>query len=155
MDKFDSLTLREKVMVIVMCALIVLFILWQFIFTPLRQFHNAAEQAQTRAQNDRAYIEKNISLINLAAAPKGREPFSRRELLEMTRRVGIERVSRIQPQPNGDIKVWIDDVLSEQIFSLVQNIDAQYATRVTGAQISRQEGGLISAQMSFAVTLSE
>lgn len=151
-DWFDKLSAREKAMVLVMMGLIVLFILWQFILAPLKGFHDDAKQSQIRAQNDRAYVEKNIGRLNIAAVPKGSEAFTRNDLLDMTRQVGIDSVSRIQPQPNGDIKVWIDNVLSDQIFTLLQNIDARYATRVTGAQMTRQPNGFISVQISFSVT---
>jgi len=150
-DQFNNLTLREKLMVIIMMALIVLFILWQFILAPLKNFHSDAQQAQQKAQNDRAFIEQNIGRLNAASTPKGSETFSRTALLDMTRQAGIERVSRIQPQPNGDIKVWIDDVLSRQVYDLLQNVDARYATRITGAQMTRQDTGSISVQISFSL----
>lgn len=151
MERFNGLTPREKIMVIVMMALIAVFILWSFIFAPLGRFHAGAQQAQIKAQNDRVFIENNIGRIGKGAGLQGSEPFSRTALLEMSRQAGIERFSRIQPQPNGDIKVWIDDVPTPRLYSFMQKIEAQYATRVTGAQISRQDGGVVSAQISFAM----
>lgn len=152
MERFNGLTLREKIMVLLMLALIGLFILWQFILAPLGRYHNSAEQAQIKAQNDRVFTEQNIGRLNLNAAPKGSEAFSRTVLINMTRAAGIDRVSRIQPQPNGDIKVWIDDAFTPQIFTLLNNIEAQYATRVTGAQMTRQDNGFISVQISFSAS---
>lgn len=137
-------------MVLLMLGLIILFILWQFILAPLRSYHSAAEQSQIKAQNDLAFLEQNIGRLNNKATPKGSAPFSRMVLINMTRDAGIDRVSRIQPQPNGDIKVWIDDALTPQIFTLLKNIEAQYATRVTGAHMTRQDNGFISAQISFS-----
>jgi len=40
MERFNVLTLREKIMVLLMLALIGLFILWQFILAPLGRYHN-------------------------------------------------------------------------------------------------------------------
>jgi type II secretory pathway component PulM len=151
MTRFNMLTLREKIMVMVMIGLIALFIIGQFILAPLMRFHSNAAQAQQKAQNDRAFIEQNIGRLNIAAASQGREIFSRTALLDMSRQAGIERVSRIQPQPNGDIKVWMDDVASQQVFTFLQNIDSRYETRVTAAQMTRQDTGFVSVQISFSL----
>jgi len=152
MDRFNNLTQREKIMVLVMLALIAMFILWQLVLAPLGRYHSTAEAAQIKAQNDRVFTEQNIGRLNLNAAPKGTAPFSRTVLINMTRAAGIDRVSRIQPQPNGDIKVWIDDAFTPQIFTLLNNIEAQYATRITGAQMTRQDNGFISVQISFSAS---
>jgi type II secretory pathway component PulM len=146
MTRVNMLTLREKIMVMVMIGLIALFIIWQFILAPLMRFHSNAAQAQQKAQNDRAFIEQNIGRLNIAAASQGREIFSRTALLDMSRQAGI-----IQPQPIGDIKVWMDDVASQQVFTFLQNIDSRYETRVTAAQMTRQDTGFVSVQISFSL----
>ena len=152
MDRFNELSLREKILVGVMMALIAVFIIFQFIIMPLTRFHNSAQQAQIKAQADRAYTEQNIS--RLQAGGTGAQPgtpFSRGALVTASRASGIENLSRIQPQPNGDIKVWLDNVSAPALFSFLQRVERQYITRVTGAQITRRDADLVSAQISLSM----
>jgi len=151
MDRFNDLSLREKILVGVMLTLIVLFILLQFIFVPLTRFHNSANQAQIKAQADRAYTEQNISRLKAGGTSQAQNPFSRTALLTASRAAGIENLNRIQPQPNGDLKVWVDNVSGPALFGFLQRVERQYATRVTGAQITRRDGDHVSAQISFSM----
>ena len=153
MDKFDALSAREKILVCVMAVLILLFILLQLIILPLTRFHNQSEQVHLKAQKDRIFVEQNIS--RLSADPNGgaqnRQAFSRVNLINTARTAGIDQLNRIQPQPNGDLKLWLDDVPAPALISFLQNVERQYITSVTGAQITRSEGDLVSAQISFAM----
>ena len=155
MERFHDLSSREKIMLIIMAVLIVLYITWQLLISPLNQFHNRAEQAQLKAQKDRAFVEQNITRLGGSVTAKGEEDFSRNGLVSASRAAGIERLSRIQPQPNGDLKVWMDNVSGPQLFSFLQRVEQEYATRVTGAQISRQDGTVVSAQISFSMPVDE
>ena len=151
MEKFEALSLREQVMVGVMIVLIGLFVIWQFIFVPINRHHNTAEQALERAQKERVYVEQNISRLGVNAQAAGDLPFSRTVLVSLSREAGIERLSRIQPQPNGDLKVWIDNVSSLDLYGFLQSADRRYATRITNAQIKRQDGDAVSAQINFSM----
>ncbi|MEP6342665.1 MAG: type II secretion system protein GspM [Maricaulaceae bacterium] len=150
-DKFNELTAREKLMVIIMGVLIVLFILWQFILSPLLNFHGDAQRQQVKAQKDRAYIEQNIARLGQGAATSEVQEFSRETLVRLSRDAGIERLNRIQPQPNGDLKIWIDDVSGPVLFEFLGRIERGYATRITGAQVTRKDTDFVSAQISFSM----
>lgn len=151
MDRFDALSLREKIMVLIMMVLVVIFIIWQFILAPLGQYYHQAQRDQVKSQKDRVFVEQNISALGASAPVSGREAFSRTALVSASRAVGIERLSRIQPQPNGDLKVWMDNVSGPQLFKFLENVEQTYATSVTGAQVTRQDGAVVSAQISFSM----
>ena len=151
LDRFNELSLRERVLVGIMIALIMLFILLQLIILPLMRMHNQSSDAQLRAQKDRIYVEQNISRLGGLSATQSQETFSRMSLINASRATGIEQVSRIQPQPNGDLKLWLDDVPANTLFVFLSRVEQQYATRVTGAQITRRDGDLVSAQVSFTL----
>lgn len=152
MDKFDALSLREKVLVGVMMSLIILFILLQFIILPLTRFNSQAGDAQLKAQKERSYVEQNISRLQAGGnSSKARQPFSRASLVSSSRTAGIERLNRIQPQPNGDLKLWLDDLPAQTLYSFLRSVEQTYSTRVTGAQITRRPGDVVSAQISFSM----
>jgi len=63
MDRFNALSLRERVLVGIMLGLLMLFILLQFIILPFARFNNQASAAQQSAQKERAYVEQNIARV--------------------------------------------------------------------------------------------
>ena len=72
-------------------------------------------------------------------------------LITTSRASGIDQVNRIQPQPNGDLKIWLDDVPANILFVFLNRIETKYKTQITGAQITRRDGDLVSAQVSFTL----
>lgn len=150
-DKFNDLTFREKLMVIIMGVLIVLFIVWQFILSPLLNYHSDATRQQEQAQKDRSYIEQNISRLGQSSVVGAKKDFSREALLRLSREAGIERLNRIQPQPNGDLKIWIDDVTGPVLYQFLSQVERTHATRITNAQITRKDTDFVSAQVSFSM----
>ena len=150
-DKFNELTPREKLMVIIMGVLITLFIVWQFIISPLLSYHNDAQAQRAKAQKDRAYIEQNISRLGQGSTVGEKQDFSREALVRFSREAGIERLNRIQPQPNGDLKIWIDDVPGPVLYQFLSRIERTHATRITNAQVTRKESETVSAQISFTM----
>ena len=150
-DKFNELTLREKYMVIIMGVLIILFIVWQFILSPLLSYHGDALRQQAKAQKDRSFVEQNISRLGQSATTGEKIDFSRDALLRLSRDAGIERLNRIQPQPNGDLKIWIDDVTGPVLFQFLTRVERTHATRITNAQITRKDTDFVSAQISFSM----
>jgi len=155
MDQFNALSLRERVLVGIMLGLLTLFILLQFIIVPFARFNNQASAAQQSAQKERSYVEQNIARVQgaagLSSSSQDRKPFSRAVLVSTSRLAGIERLNRIQPQPNGDLKLWLDDVPARTLYSFLQKVEQQYTTRITGAQITRRPGDVVSAQISFSM----
>lgn len=150
-EKFEALSPREQIMVGIMIVLIGIFIIWQFIFAPINRYHNTAEQSLERAQKQRVYVQQNISRLGASQQDAGEQPFSRTVLVTLSREAGIDRLNRIQPQPNGDLKVWIDNVSSLDLYRFLQGAERQYATRITNAQITRNDSDLVSAQISFSM----
>ena len=151
MDKFNELTPREKLMVIIMGVLIILFVAWQFILSPLLNYHGDALNQQVKAQKDRAYIERNISRLGQSSAAGEKIDFSREALLRLSRDAGIERLNRIQPQPNGDLKIWIDDVTGPVLFQFLTRVERTHRTNITNTQITRKDTDFVSAQISFSM----
>ena len=151
MDKFNELTPREKLMVIIMGILIILFIAWQFILSPLLNYHGDALRQQVKAQKDRSFIEQNISRLGQSSAAGEQKDFSRKALLKLSRDGGIERLNRIQPQPNGDLKIWIDDVTGPVLFQFLTRVERTHATRITNVQVTRKDTETVSAQISFSM----
>ena len=138
-------------MLVVMAVLMVLFIVWQFILAPLLSYHNDSARQQVKAQKDRSFIEQNISRLGQSSAVGAKTDFSRAALVNLSRTAGIERLNRIQPQPNGDLKIWIDDVSAPVLFQFLTRIERSHATRITNAQITRKDRDLVSAQISFSM----
>jgi len=57
--------------------------------------------------------------------------------------------SRIQPEGDKEVKLWVDDVPFDALLTWVQQLQMQYGITVSSAEIERKAEGVVSARLSL------
>lgn len=140
---------REQALIAIAGGLIFFFLVWQFLVSPILKMGPSAEQTRAMAINDYQIVAKGLPSTQTNATRK--LPFSRNTLIQEAQAVGI-KISRVQPQGQGAIKVWFEDVVATDIFTFLSDMTGRYNTSITNAQVNRRDGGTISAQFTLSLT---
>jgi general secretion pathway protein M len=150
---FDQLSPRERVMVSVGAAAVLLTLIYLLAWQPLVNAHAQRAQAlerarsiatrieqagaQQRAQGSAGTVDRSTSL--LAAV----DQTSRSPLLGRT-------PSRVQPEGDREVKVWIDGVAFANLLRWLRDLEARYGIRAASAEIERGTSpGLVNARLSL------
>jgi len=58
--------------------------------------------------------------------------------------------SRIQPEGDKEVKIWIDDVPFDQLITWMQILQQQYGISVASAELEKKGEGLVNARLSLS-----
>jgi len=144
-----SRTPREQVLIAVMAGLLALFALWFVALKPVLTMKADAQRAQAAALRDYDIVRKGAPMIAAkSGSTTGSAAFDRSVIVALAAEQSLP-ISRLQSEPGGALKVWFEDVDSAPVFSFLSNLTAGYAAQIEGVQISRREGGTVSAQLTL------
>ena len=149
MAYFKSRTPREQGLIAGMLILAALFALWLFVFKPVFTMKDSAERAQAAALRDYDIVRKGAPMIAAkSGAASGNAAFDRSVIVTLAAEQSLP-ISRLQSEPDGALKIWFEGVDAARVFTLLSNLTAGYAAQIEGVQISRREGGTVSAQLTL------
>jgi len=148
MTFLEDRTPRERALVFGALALAAIFLIWQFVLAPVFAGKAAAQQDLRIAQRDFEIVK--LGLPNMKQQTKvDKAVFDRSAAVETAKAVGLT-ISRIQPGQNESLQVWFEDAQSSSVYAFLGRISAAYNVDISRAQISRQESGFVSAQLTLA-----
>lgn len=141
---------RERALIAVAGLLVALFLSWQFVVKPVMEAHEKAERAQTTALRDFGIVQSGVSQIS-TADNSNKQPFNRAAVIQVANLSGVT-ISRVQPGQDQALQVWFEDAQIGNVYNFLTQISGQYASRVGRVQISRRDGGVVSAQITLYPT---
>ena len=151
MNMISNLSRREQALVITAGLLASLFILLQFFVMPVVKGKTAAKAAHAVALRDMDIVRRAVSVLDLNTQSKARRTFQRDSVLTAAREAGLS-ISRLQPGADGDVQIWFDDAQAGGIYSMLSALIRDYAVDIRRADIQRQDGGAVSAQVTLRAT---
>ncbi|WP_371395720.1 type II secretion system protein GspM [Fretibacter rubidus] len=151
MNYFVNLSRREQLLVITAGVLFAVFALWQFALSPVMTGKAQAESAHAHALRDMDIVSRAAPLIGQTGVSKARADFDRAAAITQAGQAGLS-ITRVQPTPDGDIKIWFDESLSTDIYSFLSRLTRDYAVSIERADIKRKDGGFVSAQITLRST---
>lgn len=154
---WQSLTEGERFLIYGAGALLLVFLLVFLVFNPLRSARDSADQFEADAE--RQFIE--VSALarqakslrgNGSEAAGGRRlerDVSTRVLISRSARSAGITISRIQPNDNGALTLWIDSVASQSFYVWVRGLDEDYGLAPDNVSLQSQPSGTLRAQIQF------
>ena len=136
---------REKILIGIMGALILGFAAW-FVMTRDGSTASPAE-VLAEAQSDRELFLRAAPRLTAGATATGRADFSRGDLINLARARDIA-LSRVQPQNDGGLSIWVDGAETTALYGLIQDVLNGYDVQMQNALISAAPGGGVSAQFT-------
>lgn len=141
---------REQILLIIMGVLLGLFILWQFILSPLAATKQDAQVSLATAERDYVAVSRALPGLNTSGASTG-ESFNQAVFLDAARRRGLNP-SRVQPDGNRSLTVWIDTQDTTALYGLIKDVVTRNGAVLYRAAISSGANQTLSAQLTFALT---
>lgn len=147
-DWFLSRDRREQWLLGVFGALLFFWIIWAFLLSPIL---SAKAQAQTdliKAQNDYRMMMRAAPLLGGGGVSAATQNFDRSVMINLAQQRGI-RLTRVQPETNGNITVWIDDVPTQNLYAMFETLLTNYKVEMDRVAIAASPQGLVSAQFTL------
>jgi len=144
---------RERQIVIVGAIFVVIFIFYEALWAPVEKARHLAELAlqQTRTVANRLEAVATEVAQNRGA---GGGAFRTMPLLsavdQATHRPELgKEPSRIQPENEREVKVWLDDVPFDALVTWLNLVNTQYGIVIASAELERKADGVVSARLSM------
>lgn len=145
MTWFNSREPRERVLLLILAALLVVFIAW---FALTRESGPDGSDALEAAQTDREFWLRAAPRLETEGTSGERAEFTRGALIEAARKRGVD-LSRVQPQAGGGLTLWVEDASTPAFYAVIQDMVTVYAVDVQSALITAAPSGGVNAQLTF------
>ena len=142
---FQTREPRERVLLMALAALLVFFVLW---FAVTRERGPNGHTALEAAQIDRELWLRAAPQLNAAPAGGERAEFTRGALIDVARKRAVG-LSRMQPESDGSLMVWIEDTQTTPLYGVIRDLTQAYNVDVETALISTNPSGTLSAQITL------
>ncbi|MFP5305798.1 MAG: type II secretion system protein GspM [Gammaproteobacteria bacterium] len=149
----QQLAPRERVMVLVGAAVVVVTLLYLVVWQPLAAAHTQRQAALERARALSARIEQAAAQVR--ATSPGRRVDRELSLLaavdQTSRSPTLGKApSRLQPEGDREVKVWLEDVAFDSLLRWLQELETRYGISASSAEIERSA---TPGQVSVRLTL--
>ena len=145
MDWFNSRELRERILLMVLAVLLAIFAFW---FVVTRESGPDGRANLEAAQMDRELWLRAAPRLTAGTAVGNRSEFTRGALVEASRKRGVA-LSRVQPQGEGGLSVWIDDAPTPALYGLINDLVSTHAVKVETAVMTTAPNGGVNAQITL------
>lgn len=149
---FAQLAPRERWMVSLGAAAVALTLLYVAVWEPLVKTQQRRAEALSGARGLASRIEELAALAQNArggnAANLGASILS---AVDQSARTALEKQpSRIQPEGDKEVKVWLEDVPFDSLMRWQHELESRYGIRAQTAEIEKQAtSGMVSARLSL------
>lgn len=145
MTWFNSREPRERVLLMILAGLLVVFLAW---FALTRESGPDGVTALEAAQTDRELWLRAAPRLASGAVAGERAEFTRGALVESARNRSVS-LSRVQPQSNGGLSIWIEDAPTTAFYGLIEDVISKYSVSVETALLTTAPNGGINAQLTL------
>ena len=145
MTWFNAREPRERVLLLILAGLLVIFIAW---FSLTREGGPGGASALEAAQTDREFWLRAAPKLNASTSNGAKSEFTRGALIDAARKRSME-LSRVQPNAGGGLTLWVEDASSPTFYAVIQELVANYAVNVESALITAAPSGGVNAQLTL------
>lgn len=145
MSWFNAREPRERVLLMILAGLIVIFLAW---FAMTRERGPDGASALEAAQTDRELWLRAAPRLGSTAIAGERSEFTRGSLVDMARKRGVN-LSRVDTQSGGSLSVWIDDAPTSAFYGWLEDLVTGYSVKVDTALLTTAPDGGVNAQLTL------
>jgi general secretion pathway protein M len=150
---FRTLAPRERIMLSICAIVVLLTLIYVAGWKPLVNAHVRREAALERARSIATRIEQAAADAK-AAGPTATVDRSMSLLAAVDQTSRSQTLgkapSRVQPEGDKEVKVWIDDVPFDNLLRWLQELDQKYGIQPGSAEIERSSApGIVNVRVSL------
>ena len=144
-------TPREKLLMTIALSLIGVLFMWQYILKPISSFPKSQKQAFEKAQSDISFMRSSETILKRPKSVSKIQVAPGQLQMIITRTAALKNLPISRRQPNGDDKltIWLEKVISVDVFSWVRTLTEDYYITLERINITRDNDGTIRVQATF------
>lgn len=140
---------REQALIGLALLLGGLFIIWQFLISPALAYNTQAQRSLENAARDHALVRAGLPVLSIQKDTTSKPSFDQNAAVQCARRANVS-IKRVQPASDGALQIWLDSAPAASVYTFINELEGGYNVSIQRAQISREDGGIITAQFTFA-----
>lgn len=152
-SSLQQLAPRERLIVLGGAALLLLVLVYLLAWEPVVDAHRQRADALERAHALATRIEQAAVLVRAnGAGSRVDRSTSLLAAVDRTSRSPLlgKPPSRVQPEGDREVKVWIEDVSFDNLLRWLQDLETRYGIAASAAEIERSaRPGLVSVRLSL------
>lgn len=156
-DKLEAslqqLAPRERVILVAGVAMLVLVLVYLLVWEPLVEANRQRSEALERARALATRIEQAAVLVSSQGSSRSVDRnTSLVAAIDRTSRSPVlgKPPSRVQPEGDREVKVWIEDVPFNNLLRWLQDLESRYGIGAASAEIERgSRPGAVSVRLSL------
>ncbi|HEX4896389.1 MAG TPA: type II secretion system protein M [Solimonas sp.] len=146
---------RERVLVLSGAGVVALTLLYLLIWEPLAKAHAQRAESLEAARALAGRIETAAALVQSQRGSGGavNRNLSLLAAVDQTSRSPVlgKPPTRVQPEGDREVRVWIDDVSFDNLLRWLQELETRYGIVARSAELERgQAPGTVNARLSLA-----
>lgn len=145
MSWFNARAPRERVLLMILAGLLVVFVAW---FAITRERGPNGASALEAAQTDRELWLRAAPRLGTPVITGDRSEFTRGSLVDMARKRGVN-LSRVDTQSGGSLSVWIDDAPTTALYGWIEDLVTGYSVKVDDVQMTTAPNGGVNARLTL------
>ena len=142
---------REKLLIGVALGLLALIFGTQFIVKPLMAYPESQQAKLDQAERDLAQIKQGQAALS-GPAPVDKQNINANQaqtmITQSAQRSGLT-IARRQPNGQTGLTVWIENAESKKLYNWLDDVTGNYNIELLGANLNRNDGGTVRAQLTF------
>ena len=146
---YANLNAREQRIVWIAAPIIALMIVWLAIINPQLQNHRSLTQQLEKKQADWLWMQQATSQVK--GQPQGGESVSADDLRRVATRLFAQQkitLSRIQNGRDGELSLWADQVVFDQLLNVLQALQQQ-GVSLASLQLTPTAPGLVNMRLTL------
>lgn len=144
--KWSQRELYEKVIISLTTVMAFGFIVYIFVYNPIRKLNIEANLKVSKAISEYELVANAVPELSEGALEK--EVIFNRDILIRIARENSINLSRINPTKES-FEIWVDNVETIKMYKFIQSLINVGGANLTRASISINENSLLSAQLTF------
>lgn len=144
--KWSQRELYEKVIISLTTVMAFGFIVYIFVYNPIRKLNIEANLKVSKAISEYELVANAVPELSEGALEK--EVIFNRDILIRIARENSINLSRINPTKES-FEIWVDNVETIKLYKFIQSLINVGGANLTRASISINENSLLSAQLTF------
>jgi type II secretory pathway component PulM len=144
--KWSQRELYEKVIISLTTVMAFGFIVYIFVYNPIRKLNIEANLKVSKAISEYELVANAVPELSEGTLEK--EVIFNRDILIRIARENSINLSRINPTKES-FEIWVDNVETIKLYKFIQSLINVGGANLTRASISINENSLLSAQLTF------
>lgn len=144
--KWSQRELYEKVIISLTTVMAFGFIVYIFVYNPIRKLNIEANLKVSKAISEYELVANAVPELSEGILEK--EVIFNRDILIRIARENSINLSRINPTKES-FEIWVDNVETIKMYKFIQSLINVGGANLTRASISINENSLLSAQLTF------